>query len=328
MDKGGDEHLVALQRLEEALTALAHQATAAQEFLLRRRFSSQMKHALKGHLQFAETLSGEILTLKPHWPGLEPGLWQECIECAEHTTTILSRFNAVSEQKRAPGPFDIEGVIAQIPKPIDSLSSIRDRLVSLRIRSLFPNESSPVDASVNHTNVSGDDKVDLGKGNSVRALHLADEMESQAHTLLDGHRKSSPFTGTPILSEAVVFSSSLLAITISRLSPNRGSMSDALFAIALVTAALSLPSIVRDLVFRAKTSKAVKARARLLLAASSQIKANQGVITSTPTLDIIEFALRHRHDETDYKTFDLKTEELKALIADTPPSGPTAIATQ
>ncbi len=105
-------------------------------------------------------------------------------------------------------------------------------------------------------------------------------------------------------------------------------MSDALFAIALVTAVLTLPSIARDLVFRAKTSKAVKARARLLLAVSSQIKASQGVITSAPMIEIIEFALRHRHDETEYKTFDLKTEELKALSAGTPPSGPKATAAQ
>jgi len=72
----------------------------------------------------------------------------------------------------------------------------------------------------------------------------------------------------------------------------------------------------------------MRSRAKLMFSISEYLKQAKGIITSAAVVDLIEFAARHRNDEMYYKTFDLKTEELKALIAGTPPSGPTATATQ
>jgi hypothetical protein len=63
--------------------------------------------------------------------------------------------------------------------------------------------------------------------------------------------------------------------------------------------------------------------------ASDHIRQTKGHVASDAIAELIAYAWSHRDDwTTKPKEIVRKTEELKALIAGTPPSGPTAIATQ
>jgi len=111
MDKGGDEHLVALQRLENEFAALDTELSRVdQELSLDQRYFSK-KSDLRIEIDRSQVYTEQILEMKPYWMAADTDSLNQLAQTAERITQLFAGEEYASPQR---GKSARKNVIAKI----------------------------------------------------------------------------------------------------------------------------------------------------------------------------------------------------------------------
>lgn len=324
MDKGGDKHLVALQRLENELRLVRERVALALPHLEGHKFFAYHKTSLGDTLGGAASIAEDLQKLKPFWKDLDHAAVDELAEAAGTVAAYLERFLGLRSQGRKVGKQEAKSMFWDIHKPIQSMSKGRSELDAIRVHAIFDRAGS----ASNSTDV----QPIIGTATAAdpeATTKLVDELEANRVTLMRSEKDLSVFASPDTYQHSLVFGLMTVAL-VGRLSEDiRGTLDRGHIVLAVIILTMSLAAILGNLASHIRLRKSLSARARLLEVASNYIRQVGGQVASDAIIDLIAYAWSHRDDwTTKPKEIVRKTEELKALIAGTPPSGPTAIATQ
>jgi hypothetical protein len=329
MDKSGDEHLVALQRLENELRLVRERVALALPHLEGHKFFAYYQTSLGGTLGGAASIAEDIQKLKPFWKDLDHSAIDELAEAAGTVAANVERFLGLRSQGRKVGKQEAKSISWNIHSYIQSMSKGRTELDVRRVHAVF-------DPAGSASTSIGDESTDCPSHQNETtapdrepALQLAEDIELHKEKLLRSARTFRLFDHPDTLKYAI--GAILMAVTLGlRFAEGIRSAQDRLglyLNIALLLMCLALVMSAVSSYFTLK--QCAKARARLMAVASDHIRQTKGHVASDAIAELIAYAWSHRDDwTTKPKEIVRKTEELKALIAGTPPSGPTAIATQ
>ena len=99
MDKGGDEHLVALQRLENEFAALDTELSRVdQELSLDQRYFSK-KSDLRIEIDRSQVYTEQILEMKPYWMAADTDSLNQLAQTAERITQLFAGEEYASPQR-------------------------------------------------------------------------------------------------------------------------------------------------------------------------------------------------------------------------------------
>jgi hypothetical protein len=324
MDKGGDEHLVALQRLENELRLVRERVALALPHLQGHKFLAYYQTSLGDTLGGAASIAEDLQRLKPFWKDLHHSAVDELAEAAGTVAAYVERFLGLRSQGRKVGKQEAKSMFWDIQSHIQSMSKGRSELDAIRVHAIFDRAGS----ASNSTDV----QPIIGTATAAdpeATTKLVDELEANRVTLMRSERDLSVFANPDTYQHSLVFGLVTVAL-VSRLSEGtRGTLDRVGSVLAVIILTMSLAAILSNLASHIRLRKSLSARARLLEVASNYIRQVGGQVASDAIIDLIAYAWSYRDDwTTKPKEIVRKTEELKALIAGTPPSGPTAIATQ
>jgi len=324
MDKGGEEHLVALQRLENELRLVRERVALALPHLKGHKFFAHDKNSLGGTLSGAASIAEDLQNLKPFWKDLDHAAVDELAEAAGTVAAYVERFLGLRSQGRKVGKQEAKSMSWDIQPHIQSMSKGRSELDVRRVHAVF-NRAGSVSDSTDIQHLIGAAIA----ADSEATTKLVDELEANRVTLMRSERDISVFTSPDTYQHSLVFGLMTVAL-VGRLSEGtRGTLDRVSSVLAALILTMSFAAILGNLASHIRLRKSLSARARLLEVASNYIRQVGGQVASDAIIDLIAFAWSHRDDwTTKPKEIAKKTEELKALITGTPPSGPTATAAQ
>ncbi len=324
MDKGGDEHLVALQRLEEALNAVNANAPVAVDLIPSRFGPLHRDNFFRDYLRKIQPLLKQIHTFQPYWPELDRELLNDLAKAVKELHDRLDAFLEMKAKERKVAGIILRGSIFTFDDRMGVISRARNELDSLRVRSLFSLGTTTKDAASQSSSEFPEKRHKEELQARTQAIHLAEELQSHGAQLQVQLKQDRPLMDVKFVVIGVI-GPIIDILWLAELVQDPWGSWD-WFKILFCIHFLLLGYFTLSEKFTRRAS--MRSRANLVFAISEHIKQAQGTVSSPEVLDLIEFAARHRNDETYYKTFDLKTEELKALITGTPPSGPTASPAQ
>ena len=329
MDKSGDEHLVALQRLENELRLVRERVALALPHLEGHKFFAYYQTSLGGTLGGAASIAEDIQKLKPFWKDLDHSAIDELAEAAGTVAANVERFLGLRSQGRKVGKQEAKSISWNIHSYIQSMSKGRTELDVRRVHAVF----DPAGSASHSLGVESDQVQppleEEPAPERADAIRFADDIEAHRDHILRIDRRLRLFDHPDNVKCSIVVAA--LAI-ILLLYFNEGVVTlregfGVLLAIAMMI--LCLAEIISDVISHFRSNESLKARAQLLEVASNYIRQSGGHVTSDAIFALIAYAWSHRDDwTTKSKEIARKTEELKALIAGTPPSGPTATAAQ
>lgn len=329
MDKDRDEHLVALQRLENELRLVRERVALALPHLEGHKFFAYHKTSLGGTLGGAASIAEDLEKLKLFWKDLDHPAIDELAEAAGTVAAYVERFLGLRSQGRKVGKQEAKSMFWDIHSHIKSMSKGRSELDVRRVHAIFDRAG----LASTSLGVESDQVQPLLEEEPAPeradALRFSDEIEAHRDHILRIDRRLRLFDHPDNVKCSIV---AVALATILSLYFNEGVVTlregfGVLLAIAMMIVCLA--ELISDVISHCRSNESLKARAQLLEVASNYIRQAGGHVTSDAIVDLIAYAWSHRDDwTTKPKEIARKTEELKALIGGTPPSGPTATATQ
>ena len=324
MDKGGDEHLVALQRLEEALNAVNEHAPVAVDLIPSRLGPFHRDRFFRDYLRKVQPRLHQIQTFQPYWPGLDRELLNDLTKTLKELNERLVAFIDLQAQEQKFAAIIVYVTTFTFDNRLVIISRARNELDSLRVRSLFSLGTTTKDAASQSSSEFPEKEPMEELQARTQAIQLAEELQSHGAQLLVQLKQDRPLMDVKFVFFGVVcpifYALSLIDLAQSPWE-SRDWYKPVFWILYILYGYVTLSD-------RFTRRASMRSRAQFMFSISESIKQAKGTITSAAVVDLIEFAARHRNDEMDYKSFDLKTEELKALITGTPPTGPTASAAQ
>ncbi len=329
MDKGGSEHQVALQRLEDALIALDEELDRLNDRLAQ--FIRPLQASLDLNIELCESrdLIGDIREWDAYWPRTSVGSIVEMATASEQATQDIQGLQASGRPGKQFAQPAIVGAAKQLKDLNKHLHSGRQELYAAVAQSIFldaENDSlSRTDASPN----SGDDDSGFGQARREEAAAFAEHLTRYYQgtlSVLKRHKSRSlkililP-AGLMIISAAtVIWPNSSEGNQIYRDTANFDFAFPVLFFLFVAWRVYT-----EDIRF----TRSVKDQTEFLLAVSDQISKGGSLLRSREFVNLAIFAAQHHDDmELGPDCYKSKTEELRALIARTSESRtpPTAHA--
>ncbi len=319
---------MALQRLENELRLVRERVALALPYLEGHKFFAYHQTSLGDTLSGAASIAEDLQNLKPFWKDLDHAAVDELAEAAGTVAAYVERFLGLRSQGRKVGKQEAKSIFWDIHKPIQSLSKGRTELDVIRVHAVF-NRAGLASTSI------GDESTEYPPHQQETtvpdrepALQFAEDIELHKEKQLRSARTFRLFDHPDTLKYAI--GAVLMAVTLGlRFAEGIRSAQDRLglyLNIALLLMCLALVMSAVSSYFTLK--QCAKARARLMSVASGHIRQTKGHMASDAIVDLIAYAWSHRDDwTTKPKEIVRKTEELQALIAGTPPSGPPAATT-
>jgi len=329
MDKGGDEHLVALQRLENELRLVRERVALALPHLEGHKFFAYHKTSLGDTLGGAASIAEDLQKLKPFWKDLDHAAVDELAEAAGTVAAYVERFLGLRSQGRKVGKQEAKSMFWDIHPHIQSMSKARSQLDVIRVHAVFE-QASPASTSIGGESTEyPPHQQETTVPDREPALQLAEDFELHMKKQLRSARTFRLFDHPDTLKYAI--GAALMSVSLTlRFAEGIQSSRDHFglylnIALLLMCLALVMSAVISYFTLK----QCAKARARLMAVASDHIRQTKGHVASDAIAELIAYAWSHRDDwTTKSKEIARKTEELKALIAGTPPSGPTATAAQ
>lgn len=319
---------MALQRLENELRLVRERVALALPHLEGHRLFAYHKTSLGDTLGGAASIAEDLQKLKPFWKDLDHAAVDELTEAAGTVAAYVERFLGLRSQGRKVGKQEAKSMFWDTHPHIQLMSKGRSELDVIRVRAVFVRAGS-----ASHTLGVESDQVqplleEEPAPERADAIRLADDIEAHRDQILRSDRHLRLFNHPDNVKCSIV--AATLAILLF-LYFNEGPLTlrkgfGVFLAIAMMI--LCLAELTSDVISHFRSNESLKARSSMLKAASDHIRQTGGHVSSNALIDLIAYAWSHRDDwTTKPKEIARKTEELKALIARTPPSGPTATAT-
>ncbi len=330
MDKGGGEHQVALQRLEDALNAFQMHAPVVESLLARRKGLFHPNRRLSGFLQNLRPQLEQIHAFQPYWKELDLDLLVNLARSVWKVVEGLEAYEKIRAQARSFAGIEFRGSFFHIEDEFKiklTITKSRNELDSLRVRAFFsPNPETEVGERASHGPLDGTDAVK--DPDATQFLLLASEFERHAESLLKSWQKHRVFKNIRTLFFAVSGPAMIVLTIISLLNRDfqeKSTLNQIFNGLSFVWILLySFTDVCNWITER----NSIHARARLLFAVGDYIRQVQGAVSSAAIVDIVAFAAHHRNDEATYPgAFDLKLKEFEAIIAGNPPAGSQAATT-
>jgi hypothetical protein len=329
MDKGGSEHQVALQRLEDALIALDEELDRLNDRLAQ--FIRPLQASLDLNIELCESrdLIGDIREWDAYWPRTSVGSIVEMATASEQATQDIQGLQASGR----PGKQFAQPAIVEAAKQLKDLNkhlhSVRQELYADVAQSIFldaENDSlSRTDASPN----SGDDNSGFGQARREEAAAFAEHVTRYYQGSLSAWKryKASALKDIMLpLGLALIFLVTVVWRTFDGPSPFHR---DTPYLLVDFPMLLFIFWVWQTYSGDIRFSRRAKAQAEFLFAVSDQISKGGSLLRSREFVNLAIFAAQHRDDmELGPDCYKSKTEELRALIARTSESRtpPTAHA--
>ncbi|ARU43347.1 hypothetical protein CCB81_03925 [Armatimonadetes bacterium Uphvl-Ar2] len=318
MDKGGDEHLVALQRLEDALNALQASTSAVRMHLAKSKAIYMEKYFLMDWLRVHQSMIANLFSLKGYWPNLSELQLSDLIDFVKQSDEPLKQLADAGETTGTLRKQDVVSALLPLHYPFKQIWKIRLAIHQIRLDLIYPSGSdSPsttlVDTPQAHL-IPGDPEAQR----QAEALNLANELRAHGESLVTDFKSHHLATKLPLVTNSAFAALFLFALS-GRLVEDRSDYANitlkATFLILIAYFLFQLQAAVNE---RLRLKESAKARRRLLVAISDYIDASTGASLNPAIKDIIAYAIEHRDNvQAEPSQFDQKTEELKALVAST-----------
>jgi len=328
MDKGGSEHQVALQRLEDALIALDEELDRLNDRLAQ--FIRPLQASLDLNIELCESrdLIGDIREWDAYWPRTSVGSIVEMATASEQATQHIQGLQASGQ----PGKQFAQTAIVEAAKQLKDLNkhlhSGRQELYAAVAQSIFLDAENDSLSRTDASPIFGDDESGLGKrgGESSAFADFLRYHGKSAKDNLEFRKWSSRMDLVlPFVTNAIAISA-MVAISLDKSNPQNRNFF--LLAHAVVIAWFCFTAWKKFKEHKGSI-RTLEAQAEFLFAVSDHISKGGSLLRSGEFVNLATFAAQHHDDmELGPDYYRSKTEELRALVARTSESRtpPTAHA--
>jgi hypothetical protein len=322
MDKGGGEHQVALQRLEDALVALNAKISTVREHLSKNRQIFHEKYFFMDWLRVHQSFVANVLALKTFWPELDETKLPELIRFVEESTAELAQFEATVDAR---GGFQKQDVISALVAwhyPLKQIVKARKELQAIRLSFICSDGMNPqtrLEVEPERSEIARGTSEDLRQ---TEALNLAREFRSHGESLVADFKNHHIVTKLPLISNGLLSAIFFAALAGQLLDESRSFKAITLIITCLVFALYFGYQFEASLKERMRLKESANARARLLILISDYIVGSKGMTISPTAREVISFAIEHQDVVlADPKAINLRTETLRTLVAANPQNG-------
>lgn len=328
MDKGGDEHLVALQRLENAFAALdAELSRVDQELSLDQRYFNK-KSDLRIEIDRSQVYTEQILEMKPYWLAADTDSLNQLAQTAERITQLFAGEEYASPQRRKSARKNVIAKIAALQDYRKLLLSGRYELSAAMVKVILAGDSQVPESDFNWQVKLPGHELDAVHAGYVRRQDLAEMLQNHAGHITDISQFLRNMGRLRIL-WPIGFIIITVIRSIDRYASGEHQEHNTTFYL-LNLAVIVFLSIwaYREINAYRRFMRQMEARANLLSATSSYVFETRERPSLPAMVDIVTFAAQHFDDEEiEPEAFESRTAELKALTASQTPSGHAGVVT-
>lgn len=316
MDKGGDEHLVALQRLESALEALdAELSRVDQELSLDQRYFNK-KSALCSEIDRSQVYTDQILEMKPYWPAADTDSLNQLAQTAERITQLFAGEEYASPLRGKSARKNVIAKVAALQDHRKLLLRGRYELSAAMVKFILAEDSQVPEPDFNWQVKLPGHELDAAHAGNVRRQGLAEMLQNHAGHITDVSQFLR-MMGRLRLLWPIGFIIVTVIRSIDRYASGQQQEHNTTFYL------LNLAVIVLFAIWAYREINAHRRRMRQMEARANHLSATSNFVfesldwPSQPALvDIVTFAAQHFDDEEiEPEAFESRTAELKALVA-------------
>ena len=329
MDKGGDEHLVALQRLESALAALdAELSRVDQELSLDQRFFDNKTSALRSEINRSQVYTEQILEMKPYWMAADTDSLNQLAQAAELITQLFAGEEYASPLRGKLARMNVIAKIAALQDHRKLLLRGRYELSAAMVKVILAEDNPVPEPDSNWRVKLPGHELDAVHAGYVRRQGLAEFLQNHAGRITDAAkflRRMSRFSILlPVILPVLVLNRSLDCSASGSLDKYDTTLNILNLAVIVIGAIWAY----RAFDEHRNQMRQMDARANLLSATSSYVFETRERPSQPAMVDIVTFAAQHFDDvEIEPEAFESRTAELKALTASPTPSGHAGVVT-
>ncbi|ARU43345.1 hypothetical protein CCB81_03915 [Armatimonadetes bacterium Uphvl-Ar2] len=329
MDKGGDEHLVALQRLENEFAALDAELSRVDQELSQVQKDIENGFEIWREVHCSQVYVEQIREMKHYWKAADAKLLKELIQTANQTTGLFMNEEYSNSLHGSVAKQAVASKLNDLQRCNRLLLNGRNALSAAVVRFIL--------ADTNQTSAPGrfanpyymEDDQGSESLDSNRGLTLAEVLRLHGEFAIESVKGIwnyiEPNIILPILLILTTVASAINHFAGGKHLEHRFTF----YTLYIATIFALLFMIWKSLSDRKGARRRIMSRANFLLTASEFLSEPREQSSTPLAIDLITFAAQHFDDEEiEPEAFEYRTAELKALIAGTPPSGPTATTTQ
>ena len=213
MDKCREEHLVALQRLENELTVLQAHASAVRMHLAKSKAIYMEKYFLMDWLRVHQSMIGNLLSLKGYWPNLSELQLSDLIDFVKQSDEPLKQLADAGETTGTLRKQDVVSALLPLHYPFKQIWKIRLAIHQIRLDFIYPSGSdSPSTTLVNAPQahlIPGDPEAQR----QAEALNLANELRAHGESLVTDFKSHHLATKLPLVTNSAFAALFLFALS-------------------------------------------------------------------------------------------------------------------
>ena len=328
MEKGGDEHLVALQRLEDAFAALDAELSRVDQELSQVQKDIENGFELWREVHCSQVYVEQIREMKHYWKAADAKQLKELIQTANQTTGLFKNEEYSSSLHGSVTMQAVASKLNDLQHCNRLLLNGRNVLSAAVVRFIL--------ADTNQTSAPGrfanpyymEDNQDSESLDSNRGLTLGEVLRLHGEFAIESAKGTwnyiEPHTILPILLIPTTVASAINHFA----SGKHHEHSFFFYTLYIVTILVLLAMLWNSLSDRKRARRKIMSRANFLLTASEFLSEPREQSSTPLAIDLITFAAQHFDDEEiEPEAFESRTAELKALTASPTPSGHAGVVT-